>query len=245
MEIPYYVSKNEKKNVVMMTIEMNKIKSQRRIYTRATGIPYSKFKRGELTKDDKKKLMDWKDDWKENCGIYEVVSFDKGASPIDIANKLDEVENKYGEKFDLLSVDYLQDLIPNDLSKKGDKDWTSIGSVSWELSQLSKYHDNHRGIPIITASQKKTKFYGKQDTKSGSSMGSALPEHHATVAAGLGQNSDDEIIGRIRVDLFKNRDGEKSKSFYLFPNFKIGRISSIKKIKKYYSHIKNERTEND
>ena len=187
-----------------------------------------------MTKDDKQKLMDWKDNWKENeRGVMEVVSFERGASPIDIENKIDEVENIYGKKFELVSIDYLQDLTPNDVSKKGDRDWTSIGSISWELSQLAKYYDNGRGIAMVDASQKKTKLYGKPDTKSGSSMGSALPEHHATVGIGLGQSDEDAVIGRIRMDLFKNRDGEKGKSFYIYPNLAIGRISSIKKLKEY------------
>jgi hypothetical protein len=215
---------------------MNKVKSQRRIYSRATGIPYTKFKQGLLDKDDIKKLNEWKEDWKQNYGILEVVSFDRGATVYDIENKTNDIENKYGKKFELIAVDYLNDLKP--VGKfQNSKSWDAIGEVSWDLSNLSKFHDNHRGLAIITAIQKKTVMYGKAETKAGSGAMSALPEHHATVAIGLGQETGDDnygIGGRIRYDIFKNRDEKKNISFYTFPNFKVSRIHSTKSMRMHY-----------
>jgi replicative DNA helicase len=240
MEMIYSATNFEKKNGILFTIEMDKIKQQRRIYSRATKIPYYIFKKGELTKQDKQILMDWRDGWQDDKkGIYEVVSFDKGATVIDVSNKITEIENKYGEAFEVIAVDYLQDMKP--MGKYTDnKDWTALGEISWELTQLSKYHDDHRGIAVIVASQKKTKFYGKAETKLGSSMGSALPEHHATVTIGLGQNEDDAIMKRIRWDLSKNRDGERGISFYTYTDYAVSRIASVRKMKEFYSESESE-----
>lgn len=237
METAFCTARFEKKNSILFTIEMNKVKSQRRIYARATGIPYNRFKMGALTRKDKQKLYDWKDDWKEQkYGILEVVSFDRGAAVIDIENKVKDIENKYGEPFELIAVDYLNDLRP--LGRfQSSKSWDAIGEVSWDLANLSKGYDGSRGIAAITASQKKTTQYGKSETKAGSAAMSALPEHHATIAIGIGQNDEDKLYGlhgRIRYDIFKNRDGQKDISFYTFPNFKASRIHSEKSMRQHY-----------
>jgi len=246
METAYCTSRFEKKNSILYTIEMNKTKCQRRIYSRATGIPYRKFKMGELTKDDKEKLYRWKEDWKKNCGILEVVSFDKGATVGDIENKTKDIENKYGEEFELTAIDYLNDLKPMGRFQNS-KSWDAIGEISWDLANFSKFHHNHKGISTITAVQKKTIMYGKSETKAGSGAMSALPEHHATVAIGLGQNDEDKFYGlngRIRYDIFKSRDDKKDISFYTFPNFKVSRIHSEKSMRYHYQdqleELKNE-----
>lgn len=241
MEVGFNASKYDKKNVAYFTIEMNKIKSQRRIYTRETGIPYWKFKKGELTKKDKRKLRDSMDRWGEENGIYHVTSFDKGATPQDIVNKTNDIENRYGKAFDLVVVDYVNDLKPpSNLHYDDSKNWSAIGAISEELANFSKYHDNHRGIPVVSANQKKTKYFYSEDTKLGSSQGSALPEAHATVVIGIGQNESDEIIKRIRIDLPKNRDGDKGFSFYMYPDFSRSKINSIKRIKEYYDEEEDE-----
>jgi hypothetical protein len=237
METAYCTSRFEKKNSILFTIEMNKIKSERRIYSRATGIPYEKFKMGKLTKEDREILEQWKYNWKKNkYGIFEVISFDKGASVLDIENKTKDIENKYGEQFELIAVDYLNDLRP--LGRfQSSKSWDAIGEVSWDLTNLAKGYEGSRGLAVITASQKKTTQYGRSETKAGSAAMSALPEHHATVAIGIGQNDEDKaygIHGRIRYDIFKNRDGEKDISFFTFPDFRKSRIHSVKSMRKHY-----------
>jgi len=236
MEIPVMAAVREKKNSVLYTIEMNKIKQQRRIYSRITGIPYKKFRMGLLTKEDRNKLRERIKQWEEHCGIIEVVAFDRGSTTyLDIQNKHTEVENKYGKAFEIASIDYLNDLKPIN-NRIDDRNWSSIGSISEGLANWAKYHNNHKGLVVITASQKKTTQYADKDTKSGSAAMSALPEHHATIGIGIGAGDEDEAFKRIRVDIFKNRDGEKGVHFYLYPNFEISKINSLKKGKEFYSN---------
>lgn len=233
MEIPVNAAMKNKHNTIIFTIEMNKIQEQMRIYSRITGIPFSKFRTGSITKQEliklKKKLR-W---WKENCGILHVVSFDKGATVIDIENKLKDAEDKYGKEFQLVSIDYLNDMKP--IGKfQNNKSWDAMGEISWDLTQLSKRWNNRKGIPIITANQKKTTKAGTGMTGWDDAAFSPLPAQHAALGIGISQSETDKEIGRIRWDIFKDRYGKKSISFYTFPNFEISKISSLKKLNEYY-----------
>ena len=233
MESTVQASMNQKLNSILFTIEMNKIKQQNRIYSRITGIPYNKFRLGTITQ---KELTKWKDKlqwWKENCGILHVVSFDKGATVMDIENKIKDAENKYGQDFGLISIDYLNDMKP--MGKfQSSKGWDAMGEISWDLSNMAKKWNNRKGIPVITANQKKTTKAGSGGTSWDDAAFSPLPVQHATVGIGIGQSKVDEEIGRIQWTLFKNRDGEKSVSFYTYPDFSVSRIASKNKMYTYY-----------
>ncbi len=229
MEIPVNASMTFKVNTMIATIEMNKIKLQRRIYSRITGIPYNKFKTGEITKAELIKVKEKLEWWKKNCGVIHIVSFDKGATVVDIEQKLRDAENRYGKEFGLLSIDYLNDMKP--IGKYQNlKGWDAMGEISWDLSNLAKRANNRKGIPIITANQKKATKAGSGSTDWQDAAFSPLPAQHATVGIGIGQGSDDEVWGRIKWDIFKNREGGKSISFYTFPNFAVSKISSLKKM---------------
>lgn len=234
MESTVQASMNQKLNSILFTIEMNKMKQQNRIYSRITGIPYHKFRTAELTKKEmkiwKEKLEWWKE---EKCGILHVVSFDKGATVVDIENKLKDAENKYGESFSLVSIDYLNDMKP--LGKfQNSKGWDAMGEISWDLANLSKRWNNRKGIPIITANQKKTGKAGSGATSWDDAAFSPLPVQHASIGLGIGQDATDKEIGRIQWTLFKNRDGEKNITFYTFPDFQVSKIASRKKMMEYY-----------
>src|SRR5574340_686112 len=168
MEIIFNATKVEKQNGILFTIEMNKIKQQNRIYSRLTNIPYNKFKKGELTKQEMdlwERKLDW---WQRNCGILHVTAFDKGATVEDIRNKARDAENKYGVEFSLFAIDYLNDMQPTG-KYKSSKDWDAQGDISFGLTQLSKSWNNHRGIAVATASQMKatTKAQDKEIGKDG------------------------------------------------------------------------------
>lgn len=240
MEVPVNVSMN-KMNSVIFTIEMNKMKQEMRIYSRITGIPYSKFRKGDLTKKELKKWKDKLDWWKSECGILQVVSFDKGCTSVDIENKLKDLENKYGEEFSQVSIDYLNDMKP--IGKyQSLKGWDAMGEISWDLANLAKRHNNHKGIPILTANQKKTNRAGTSSTDWQDAAFSPLPVQHATIGIGIGQDENDEEIGRVRWNIFKNRDGEKSVTFFTYPNFACARINSKVKMAAYYDMKDDEKS---
>lgn len=231
-------------NTVLYTIEMQKLKQQRRIYSRISGIPYWKFKQGKLTKQDKLLVRKKLKLWEKKYGRLYVVSFDKGATVRDIEAKHKDVENKFGEKFETIIIDYLNDLKPEG-KYASDKNWEAQGEISCELSNLAKFYNNHEGLYVISASQKKTTLYGKERKKAGSGAFSALPEHHATVVIDMGQTDDDEVIGRLRYDITKNREGEKGITYFTFPDFVVGRVNSSRKAKEYYQNFSNDSEDNE
>ena len=236
MELPIYASMTNKINTILFTIEMNKIKQQMRIYSRISGIPYHRFRTGEITKDELKKVKAKLIEWKEQYGVLHVVSFDKGATVVDLESKLKDAENKYGKEFGLISIDYLNDMKP--IGKyQSLKGWDAMGEISWDLSNLAKRWNGRKGNPIITANQKKTTRAGTARTDWQDAAFSPLPVQHATVGIGIGQNEDDEQWGRLRWDIFKNRDGEKGISFFTFPDFKVGKISSKSKMKQVIENM--------
>lgn len=233
MEIPVNAAMVNKQNAIIFTIEMNKIQEQMRIYSRITGIPFHLFRTGEIDKKALRKVKEKLQWWKENCGILHVVSFDKGATSVDIENKLKAAEDKYGKEFHIVSIDYLNDMKP--LGKfQNNKSWDAMGEISWDLAQLSKRHNNRKGIPIITANQKKTTRAGSGSTTWDDAAFSPLPAQHATIGIGISQSEQDREVGRIKYDIFKDRYGKKSVSFYTFPDFSVSRISSSVKLHEYY-----------
>lgn len=228
MEIPVYASMLNRNNSILFTIEMNKIYQEMRIYSRISGIPFDRFRTGEITKDELiivKNKLNW---WEKNCGILHVVSFDTGATANDIEIKLKDAENKYRTKFDLVSIDYLNDMKP--MGKfENSKSWDAMGEISWDLAQLSKRWNDRKGIPIITANQKKTTRAGTGNTDWQDAAFSPLPAQHASVGFGIGQGKDDEQYERIKFEIFKMRFGQKGMTFYTFPNFAKSRFCDKEK----------------
>lgn len=220
-------------NCVIYTIEMQKMKQQRRLLSRISGVPYYKFRKGELTKTDKKLIRSKVEEWYENNARIYVVAFDKGATVLDIENKHKEIEAKYGEEFPVLVLDYMNDMKPIG-RYVSDKNWEAQGEISWDLASLAKHYNNHKGLYLITASQKKTAKVSKAKPGKVSGAFSSLPEHHATTVITLSQDESDEVIPRIRYAIAKNRDGERAVVYYGYPDFKKSRISSIRKMKNFY-----------
>lgn len=232
MNLAYNASITEKRNVVMFTIEMSKMKQEFRIYSRLTGIPHTHFRTGEINKSDEellKRKLDW---WKENAGMFYIVAFDQGATVDDVAAKMKGIEDKTGNGIDFVVIDYLNDMTPTGKFQHG-KSWDAMGSISWDLAKLCKYWNEHKGIPIVTANQKKDDsdtLINWGDIGYGKIVG-----QHCSVGIGLSSSDVDDGFQRLRMNIWKHRDGQKGQVFYVYPDFAKAKLSSIKKISEYYS----------
>lgn len=232
MNLAYNASVTEKRNVVMFTIEMSKRKQEFRIYSRLTGIPYSRFRTAEINKQDDellKKKLEW---WEKNAGMFYIVAFDQGATVDDISSKMKGIEDKTGKPIDFVVVDYLNDMTPTGKFQHG-KSWDAMGSISWDMAKLCKYWNNHKGIPIVTANQKKDDsdtLINWGDIGYGKIVG-----QHCSVGMGISSSDIDDGFQRLKMNIWKNRDGKKGQVFYVYPDFAKAKLSSIKKISEYYS----------
>lgn len=231
MNFCYNISRLGEKNVVLFTIEMSKMKQQFRIYSRMTGIPYSKFRKGEL---DNKDIEHWEKclaEWEKKAGMLYVVAFDQGATVEDVKEKMTDIQNRLGKSIDFVAIDYLNDMTPSGRYQT-DRSWDAMGSISWELSQLCKYWNNHKGIPILTANQKKDSSKTLIDW--GDIGYGKIVGQHCSVGIGLAMSDEDRGFKRLQMNIWKNRDGEKGQVFYVYPDFSKAKLSSYLKMAEYY-----------
>jgi hypothetical protein len=240
-----YSGARDGRNVALFTIEMNKIKEERRLYSRMTGIPYYHFKRGTLTRGHLDQLKKRLYKWKHESGLLYVASFDNGLTVPELAAKLQEIQLRKEVFFDMVVVDYLNDMSPVKNIRNGDKSWEAMGEISWGLASLAKYWNNHKGISVITANQKKSASAGRAKTDWQDAAYGTIVTQHATVGIGLGQDETDKAIGRIKWDLWKARDGEKGQTFYTYPDFAVSKIASRQRLEEYYDTRDDGKEEED
>jgi hypothetical protein len=232
MESAYQASYGGK-NAIYFTIEMNKMKAQRRIYSRMSGLDYGLFRSASLTKNQEDFVNRRLQLWKEKCGTLYVVSFDNGATCQQIEEKMNQTQDRLGLEWEMLVIDYLNDMKPMGRYNT-DKSWEAMGEISWGLANLAKNFNNYKGIPVLSANQKKATKAGKSHTNWEDAAFSSMVMHHCSLGFGLGADQDDKDAGRVRFDMFKNREGEANFSMFTYPSFHLSRITSMRNIKEYY-----------
>lgn len=205
LEIGYQAAKRGN-IVVHFTIEMNKIRCTNRFYSRLTKIDSEKFKNNTLTKGDFTRLKKSVKKFKVNDGKYHIVSYPKGCKPAQIESKLYKLKERYG-RVDLVTVDYLNDLTPNEKTKKGKKDWDVLGDISWELISIARSFNNGEGIPLWTANQATRDAEGKSMLTAKHFAFSSVPAQHADAVVYIAQTEDDMSENIRRLGFVMARDG--------------------------------------
>lgn len=221
------------KNVLAFTIEMDKMKWQRRFYSRLTGLPYKLFRTATLSKKQEEFVQRRLEAWKAKCGLLYVVSFDKGADCNDIDSKANQTQDLFGLEWDELAIDYLNDMRPVD-RRLNPKSWEAMGEISWGLTSLAKSFNSHKGLSVITANQKRGDKAGKSRTNWDDAAYGKMISQHASFIFGLGADDEDRRLKRIRFDYSQGRDGEAGIHLYLYHNLAVSRISSLKRLREYY-----------
>lgn len=241
MQIAYNAARNGK-NVAYFTIEMSKWKVQTRLDSLVTGIPFRKFRMATLTDRDKNRWEEKIDHFNNNFGKIYVVGFYKGCTPDSTEVKARDIEQLKGMPIDIMVIDYLNDIQPNNIIGSA-KNWESQGDVSWQLKNIAQSWNNGDGIPVVTASQRKSAISGKNFIHYNNGFVgfkkmnwndpafSQLPANHATVIIGiiLAKKEDNGIGIVMNHQVVKNRDGDSSLGVVSFPNLAICRINSNKK----------------
>ncbi len=220
-------------NAIYFTIEMDKMKAQRRIYSRMSGIQYKLFRTAEISERQESIVQNRLNAWEKQCGKLYVVSFDTGATVQDIEAKMNETQNRFGIEWDLCVIDYLNDMTPVGRHSSA-KAWEGMGEISWGLAQLAKNFNAHKGLPIVTANQKRGDKAGSSKTNWSDAAFAKMVMHHASIGMGLGANQDDKDAGRIMFNQFKHREGDSNISMYIYPNLAVSRLTSLKRLRDYY-----------
>jgi len=226
--------------VLHVTIEMDREKAQTRFYSRRSGIPHRLFRDplgkdpeagAQFTDEHLKTLRRSLKAFHKRGGYYYVAAF-KGRTctvPL-IEEEIRRTEEKYGKRVDIVTIDYLNDLVPVGRFES-DWDWNALGGISWDLSQLAKdfVHiddapDRPSGLCVVTANQAKMQSIGKQALNERDFAYSPLPPQHANVVVFLTRTEEDEENGTLNFGFSKARDYGTSMFGKLFPNFDIMRI---------------------
>jgi replicative DNA helicase len=245
------------KNIIVFTIEMQKIPTQNRLDCNLAGLPFDFFR--NPAKNYTEKLHNkWKrrmGNLKKKGGRLHVVAFKQNAKMSFIKNRCYELMNEWDEPIDGIYIDYLDDIEPEG-QYQSQRDWTSFGEISWDMHLLAHHFrqiNGTEGVPVITAQQfkksskevslspdlknQKTRKLDERDTGS-----SPLPYRHADVYIGI-QTAKDGIAS-VLVPM-KGRFVSKASDLPIlcFHNFKYGKFHDESAKAKFMEGLSEEEKE--
>jgi hypothetical protein len=233
------------KFVVHFTIEMDKMSAENRILSRATNafaraskdceaVPFSHFRNPTKLEAPFSKadfdVVTRTGEWIEKTGgRYYVVSFRGRSCTIPKGYlKLHEIERKFGRRVDLVTWDYLNDIQPIGRFDNA-KDWTAIGEVSWDMTQMAKHFrhfdepkDSPTGVPVWTANQAKPGAVYEEELGVQAAAYSPLPIQHSDVVVFLAQTKEDKRqgpMGILRFGITVARFANYNETAFLYPNY--------------------------
>lgn len=209
-------------NVLYATIEMPKNQVQFRMDSRNTRLLYQKFRKGEFEESD---LIKWENKIKayraKKKNYFETVSLPRGCTALDVEMEGERVQDTYGEELDLMIVDYLNIMTPNNGVNRGSaRDWKSQVDIAWELKELST---DFCGVGVSC-------WTGNQVTDEGEGKGLLKKSHIkygrgigevANIVVGLIQSQDDELEDIMKLQIMKMRDVGEMNPIVIRPNYDI------------------------
>jgi len=194
-------------NVIIVTIEMPLDQQRNRYYCYLTGINYNKLKLPEFLEDSEveyleNKIRKEKDSHKS---FLYYIDAPQNCNASFLESRITAFENAVNEKVDLLIIDPLYLMVPNDREIE-DK----IGAITWDLKLLSR----KISCPVITASQFNRESHNRH--KHGKSVDTA----DAAFTDKIAYNADN-IIGitgdkqRAKLEFPKTRDSDVREAFFI------------------------------
>ena len=213
-------------NVMFVSLEMTKAQVQFRMDSRLAKISHTKFRTGNLDKND---LKFWKNKMKklirERENFLHISCLHRGCCAMEIEEEALRLESKYERPVDIIFIDYINLMTSN--ANKGDKrDWKSQAEVGWDIKGLSMDYGD-RGIPIWTANQitdegakaKKLETYHLKYARGISEV--------APVIVAMSQSPDDALQDIMKMWILKCRDFQNNKKpIILHPKYNLMVLNS-------------------
>ena len=204
----YNMLKQDKK-VMVITMEMTQNVYLRRFDSLITKIDIDDLGVGQLALIVKEKMTKFYKVEHPNA-LLNIKEFAGGSlCTRTIDQYIEKVIEQKGYKPDVLLVDYLNLIKPNDGSARGGGESTMYEDgkiVSEELRALSYKYE----IPVITAVQCNSSGYDTSDIGMGNIAQSRGIAHTADFIAGLYQTEDEQIDGIFHMKILKSRLGDKT-----------------------------------
>lgn len=220
---------------VFVTNEMGLSQVKTDFVSGITGIDFNKIERGRLEEVDHAKIRVAGRKWKKAGVSAKIVSYPEVSTVGAFRAKLLEFRQQ-GFIADFAVLDYLNEMSPEG---GGDSrgDWSGIGEIASDLRGLALSWDTNieldngyhiYGMPVITASQRKTSVAGKSFARTEDTAFSPVPAQIAAAVGHLTQDADMKELGVIDFSWTKCRFGRTGK-LRLYPDFSKSRLHSKKK----------------
>lgn len=207
-------------NVLVICNEMPKSQVQFRYDSLLTGIPYNKFKRGEISYSE----MDvWKEYYKEeeqSFGKLYIISIGANCTTDFIDRKLGEYDAK-GIKIDLLIIDSIS---YTESTKKSWSEQHSIGLAAKDIKDMAL----RRNLPIWGLAQ--ATVDSEEDEKyTMKNVGYSRRQIHiADIAIAVLKREADKEEDTLTLQIVKNREDEKDVFVRVRPEWEIKKIRELK-----------------
>ncbi len=206
-------------NIVYVSIEMAKEQVGFRADSRLMRLKYRNFRLGQFTDGQllkwEKGIQKYRD---EKKNYFEILSLPRSCSASDIETELDRVQDQYGQKVDLLIIDYLNIMRPNNTSAESSKDWKAQVEIAWDLKEVATDFQEE-GVAVWTGNQVTDEGEGRGILrKSHVKYGRGIVEV-ANIVVGLVQDKDDKFENVMRMQTIKLRDLGNIRPIILRPNF--------------------------
>ena len=220
---------------VFVTNEMGLDQVKTGFISGITGIDFNRIERGKLDEADYARILASKKQYKKAGVGAKIVSYPEVSTVGAFRAKLLEYRQQ-GFTADFAILDYLNEMSPEG---GGDSrgDWSGIGEIASDLRGLALSWDTgivldngYRilGMPVVTASQRKTGAAGKSFARTEDTAFSPVPAQIAAAVGHLTQDADMKEMGVIDLSWTKCRFGKTGK-LRLYPDFSVSRLHSKKK----------------
>jgi len=207
-------------NIAYFSIEMSKDAVGFRADSNLMKLKYIKFRLGQFTNSD---LLKWEKGIKKyretKDNFFEIVSLPRSCNASEIETEMERIQDQYGQKIDLLIVDYLNIMRPNS-GGSNPKGWESQVDIAWDLKEIATDFQEE-GVAVWTGNQVTDEAEGigilrKKHIKYGRGIVEA-----SNIIVGLIQTEDNEFEDLIQLQTVKLRDLSKIPVIILRPNFDL------------------------
>jgi hypothetical protein len=210
-------------NVLFASGEMSKVDIQFRMDANLAGVPSKEFRTGVLSKQSQQA-------WNRTItkfrtisqNFLEVCAFPRNFSTNDIENEISRLQDKHEKQVHLLCIDYLN--IMNSVgSHSNGKDWESQSDAVWDVKGLIS--EINGGIVGWTAGQIIDAAFEVDQLELQHLKYARAISETSPIVVGLVRTPDDELEGRIQLQIMKVRNAEKLvHPIYLHPNMELMRL---------------------
>ena len=199
----YQMAANERRRIWMVTNELTMEEQTERLLSRMTGVPLT-----DIINDPAVAYQGlsrhWRDGLQDRLRLTEV---NREVSVADLESEMAKWVNLMGWKPDVLILDFMERMKPNESGVSRDKEWNWLQAISQDLSRFAKKHN----VLVWTAAQTNRSGLGKDRAMSLDMAQSSIKHlQEATVVVGMRQEevSDEKVV--MEFTSLKQRHSKRS-----------------------------------